>query len=229
MDAHELLGRLYSLAVMHVSPLDMVFMSNRHPTIRSMPVSVFNFTLLGSVVQPCDVDQFGGPFVTYVREDDDYDSFFARVRSISGDNEEEWEKVRPAVVRNRIPHFIRRPTIAHVSSRLGSTKLSSSDSLSGMGTNAAAAAAAAVEGNEEETKSGGAAAAGPTAAEDKTIYEHFLAQFKDWHGKTPAEVRGRVDSDKWIYPTFGIQRSVADAGRYVLLLFRLLSFKFDDV
>lgn len=207
MDCNELISRLYYVGVMYVSPLDMVFMSNKHPTIRSMPVTVFNFTLLGSVVQPCDVDLFGGPFMTYVREDDDYDSFFARVRAISGDSEEEWEKVRTAVVKQRIPYFIRRPLIAQVSNRLGNTKLTSSDSLDNMG------AAAANEGKDEESKTG--AAAGGGVENNKSIYDHFLAHYREFQHKTTQECRGRLPSDSWVYPTFGIQRSVADAGRSV--------------
>lgn len=109
MDASVPRSHLFLTGVQHVSLLDCIFMQSRHPRIKSMIVSVFSFTLLGNVVQPCDMEHFGGPFVTYLREDDDYDSFSARLRAISGDNDEDWEKCRLAVVKRKVPHFIKRP------------------------------------------------------------------------------------------------------------------------
>jgi hypothetical protein len=39
---------------------------------------VVNFTLLGGAANVCAADQFGGPFFSYAREDDDYESLCKR-------------------------------------------------------------------------------------------------------------------------------------------------------
>jgi hypothetical protein len=96
-----------------MSVLDMVFfMQSAHPVVNSMIVSVYSFTILGSVAQPCEVDQFGGPFVTYVRENDDLATFTARLRRVTGDGDDEWAKCRLAVVRNNIPHYLKTNGLA---------------------------------------------------------------------------------------------------------------------
>ena len=36
--------------------------------IKSMPITVFSFTLLGSMVKVCEPSMFSGPFISYIRE-----------------------------------------------------------------------------------------------------------------------------------------------------------------
>ena len=73
-----------------------------------MPVTVFSFTLLGSCVRACQPDQFSGPFISYVREDDDYESVVARFGLITGEPDNEWKNYRLAVVHNKTPFFVPR-------------------------------------------------------------------------------------------------------------------------
>ena len=83
--------------------------------VKSMAVSVFSFTLLGSCVQACDPNHFSGPFVTYVREDDDYDTLARRMAAVTGEPEAEWSTYRLAVVHNKTPSFIPRGSAAAAS------------------------------------------------------------------------------------------------------------------
>lgn len=94
-------------------------MRNKHPRIRSMVLSVFSFTLTGqmAVPLPCrEYTQGGGPFVSYIREDDDYQSLARRLAAITGDSKEEWWKMRLAITtmphqnRLRLAHFLPQPS-----------------------------------------------------------------------------------------------------------------------
>lgn len=66
------------VGVQHLSVRDIYWMRGLCPTIKSCLCSVFNFTLLGNSVSICTPEQFGGPFFTYIREDDDYDTLCER-------------------------------------------------------------------------------------------------------------------------------------------------------
>ena len=85
-----------------------MFLTGGNDSVRSMPVTVFSFTLLGSCVRACQPDQFSGPFISYVREDDDYESVVARFGLITGEPENEWKNYRLAVVHNKTPFFVPR-------------------------------------------------------------------------------------------------------------------------
>ena len=85
-----------------------MYLTGGSDTVRSMPVTVFSFTLLGSCVRACQADQFSGPFISYVREDDDYESVVARFGLITGEPEQEWKNYRLAVVHNKTPFFVPR-------------------------------------------------------------------------------------------------------------------------
>ena len=92
------------------SPEDLVYLTGGNDTVRSMPVTVFSFTLqaTSSSVDVCPPDQFSGPFISYVREDDDYESVVARFGLITGEPENEWKNYRLAVVDKNIPYFVPR-------------------------------------------------------------------------------------------------------------------------
>ena len=59
----------------------------------------------------CPSKPFTGPFISYVREDDDYDSVVARFGLITGEPESEWKNYRLAVVHNKTPFFVPRGVI----------------------------------------------------------------------------------------------------------------------
>lgn len=102
------LDNLYQVGIQHVTPEEMLFMHGKHPQVRSMLVSVYNFTLLGNVANVCDPHIFSGPFISYVREDDDYYTIAKRFGTITG--ETDWEKYRLSVVANKVPYLIPRPS-----------------------------------------------------------------------------------------------------------------------
>ena len=83
-------------------------MQGRHYACRSIPISVCSFTLMGNSAAICDCNEsgFSGPFVTYLREDDDYLSLAKRLGMITGDAE--WEAYRLAVVVKFVPFFLNR-------------------------------------------------------------------------------------------------------------------------
>jgi ubiquitin C-terminal hydrolase len=101
------------LAVQHIARADLIWMRGEHPSIRSTMVSVFNFTLLGNGCSPIPLDSveplaFAGPALSYVRQDDDYESVCRRIAELFGESIEESAKYRLAVVHKRIPTFISR-------------------------------------------------------------------------------------------------------------------------
>jgi hypothetical protein len=102
---------LYIIGVQHVSAEDMLFMRNHHASIRSIPVVVINFTLNGKFAEPCDPTNLpgvGGPLISYVREDDDYQAILRRFTAMTGDKEDA-HKLRLAVVHSKLPYFVPRP------------------------------------------------------------------------------------------------------------------------
>lgn len=102
---------LYIVGVQHVSAEDMLFLRNYHTSIRSIPVVVINFTLNGKFAAPCDptdIPGVGGPLVSYVREDDDYQAILRRFTAMTGDKEDA-HKLRLAVIESKLPYFVPRP------------------------------------------------------------------------------------------------------------------------
>ncbi len=208
-DSSRIRSRLDTLTVQHVSLLDMLFMSGKHPRVRSMVVSVFSFTLLGNVVQPCAVDQFGGPFLAYLREDDDHESFAARLRALSGDSEEDLDRCRLAVVKDRRPTFIRRPTAGQTISRLGSsTRLASSDSL--------VSCNSLCETDLDEDASAQAQLQQAVPKKDQTagqesLWELFAAKYPEFVECDFSLAVSSAKNKKSGYPQLGIQRSASEA------------------
>eukprot|EP01040_Poterioochromonas_malhamensis_P007030 gene7030-7589_t len=95
------------LSLQSVTLEDLFWLSGNHDRISSRAVSVFNFTLIGNTVQYCDSDMFSGPFITYIREDDNYWTFLQRCAMITG--EKDLHTNRLAVVDASTPHFIAKP------------------------------------------------------------------------------------------------------------------------
>lgn len=103
----------FKLAVQHIPLSDLEFMRGENPSIRSMIVSVFSFTLLGNACNPSpfnspEQNNFPGPVLTYVREDDDYEAVCRRIALINGESMEEAIKYRLAIVHKKVPTFISR-------------------------------------------------------------------------------------------------------------------------
>ena len=174
-------------------------MKGLHPTIKSTVVTVFNFTLLGNQVQICPPEAFCGPFLSYVREDDDYYSICARLAAVAGDEVTEFEKNRIAVVsRTRVPTFISKPVVR-------------------------SAASAALLTEQQQVVGGG----GPNSAERKddvssspapplapSIWELLTKTFPKYADINHAENRMFNDYRiaNQVLPSIGIQRSVSALG-----------------
>jgi len=153
-------------------------------------VSVFSFTLLGSCVQACDPNHFSGPFVTYVREDDDYDTLARRMAAVTGEHEAEWSTYRLAVVHNRTPYHLQRAA---------ATDVAAPDEHS-------------QQRNESQHQQQQCHGPGATKkAKTVSVWQSILDKFPDaGSGKMflPNDMFTGTDA-KCAFPTLGIQRSVA--------------------
>ena len=90
------------MCIQHVSRGDLDFMLKTSHS--SILVVVCNFTLNGKAAEPCD--NFGMPFLSYLKIDDDYDSLSSRFVEVTGD--QEILKLRLAVIEDKIPQFFTR-------------------------------------------------------------------------------------------------------------------------
>jgi hypothetical protein len=109
-----------ALCAQLVSPQELTFMTAAHPTVRSLPISVFNFEFSMNTAKARYrvSEREAGPLLSYVREDDTREDLMARLEALVGpDTDTDWGTLRLAVVgsRDNIPHFIPR-TAAAVSS-----------------------------------------------------------------------------------------------------------------
>lgn len=100
--------RVGSIGLQYVTEDDWGFISGRqyHRTgIKAMPVEVHHFEFYNQLARR--IRSSCGPCVTYVREDDTFESLAKRVSVITGDLD--WENVRMAVVCvKRRPHYLSR-------------------------------------------------------------------------------------------------------------------------
>jgi hypothetical protein len=94
--------RADKMCIQHVSRGDLGFMLKMSHS--SILVVVCNFTLNGKAAEPCD--NFGMPFLSYLKMDDDYDSLASRFVEVTGD--QEILKLRLAVIEDKIPQFFTR-------------------------------------------------------------------------------------------------------------------------
>lgn len=108
LEGEATLNNLYSIGIQHVPLHDVPFLYGVVPKVKSTIVSVFSFTLLGNATKPCSWDEnlCYKPLITFIREDDDYDSLCRRICTITGESIEESLKYRLAVVDKKIPYFI---------------------------------------------------------------------------------------------------------------------------
>jgi hypothetical protein len=196
VDAH---GRYYMVGVQHVSPADIVFMMNRCPTVRSMPVAVMNFTLNGDVATPCDphVLVAGGPFLSYVREDEDYHAVMRRFGAITGDREEAC-KLRLAVVREGVPYFLPRVK-AQAPPHASGAALNGSQATQMLGEPAHSG-----EGGLPRTES----LQGMAVAETTALWELLSDKFPAFARAATHRAGWHTDSRQ--FPLLGIQRSAAE-------------------
>jgi hypothetical protein len=198
---------LYSVGVQHFPPADLVWLTGGTDKIKSMPVSVYSFTLLGSYVKICEPELFSGPFISYVREDDDYDAVVRRFGVVTGEAESEWNSYRLAVVLNKTPFFVTR----------GSTSVSASSSANnvteghdieeshtnGQGNN---------NGGEEKEKEKEGVKEGVKVKKILTVYERLLEKYRYLDVCNVMKNKNIMEKNNAIYknrfPQIGIQRSV---------------------
>jgi len=213
---------LWRLTVQHVSFDDMLFMYGAHPTIKSMVVSVFNFSLTGNFVSICEPHWFSGPFLTYVREDDDYYTLAARLGRVTGDAD--WSNYRLAVTRAAagskllVPHYIPRPTPV-TTATTGIAGKESTQPPPGAG----AGAIAEINQNataEEEAVVGPMPLPPPSAAASSNTGSNngkgqVWALFaKHYELFVNCNYQDAKKQNKDLMPLLGIQRSAADVGAY---------------
>jgi phage tail sheath protein FI len=155
-----------------------------------MTISVFSFTLMGSAVQPCDVELFSGPFITYLREDDNYATLAARLSMFTGDKDL-LGTARLAIVDENTPHFLPKQQSSNnnnMSSRVSMNSLAH---------------------NNEETKDGGQQQQSQQKAVE-SIWEIAKKHYPDYATKPFPEVRRSFANQVKLMPYLGIQRSSAD-------------------
>lgn len=106
------LSSLMPVMVQHVSPRDVYYMCCLGQK-KSIVVSVFNFTLLGNQVSVCGLDEFSGPFISYIHEDDTLQTLTDRFGAITGDSDDSWSRCKIALVKDTTPYFIssQRPSV----------------------------------------------------------------------------------------------------------------------
>lgn len=217
LDAQNTLNNLFTLGAQFLSHRDIYFMKGLHPSVKSTIVSVFNFTLLGNKVVRCQADAFCGPFISYVREDDDYFALSARLAAIAGEPPGEFEKVRLAVVnRVRVATFISKPTvrsttsIAHLQEEQQRQKQQHEE-----------------DGQIEESNgkmenvvpASGAAAAAAAASPNPSVWQLIVENYPRYQHLDYQQCR--IFNDYQVanqsMPCIGIQRSVSDIkSRYVV-------------
>jgi len=107
------------VAVQHISNEDLVYMRNQAglaysdgfnvpaSCVVSVPIIVYSFILHGSACAPIFSDEFPMPFLSYIRKDDSVDSLAGRFAEITGESN---SVARVAVIKDRLPTFLRRPT-----------------------------------------------------------------------------------------------------------------------
>lgn len=95
-----------NLCFQHVSRenLDLMAGLNDSDNFKSVPVIVCNFTLNGKAAE--SIENFGMPFNSFIKTDDDFESLASRLVSLTGDTE--ILKLRLAYVHDKIPHFFQR-------------------------------------------------------------------------------------------------------------------------
>ena len=103
----------YSLQTL--DPIDIPYLTTRSSINPfkdledSFIISGFYFTLYGSSCEVCEPNMFSGPFITYLKASDTYQSFVQRIAVITGDSE--MGKYRLAVIsRKKEVFLISKPT-----------------------------------------------------------------------------------------------------------------------
>lgn len=140
---------LYSVGLQHVTAEEAIFMRGRHPHIRSMALSVFGFKLCGKFAEPLPCREYkqgqgGGPFLSYVREDDTYESLARRLCAITGDSKEDWADLQLAIT-------VKHPRGFRYDAVFLSQTQSTSTSGHGVENSAVMETSAATETKEEDT------------------------------------------------------------------------------
>lgn len=191
-------------------------MRNAHPSVRSMVISVFHFTLHGSMVQALDPSFYSGPFLTYLREDDDYETFLQRLMRVSGDVELiSSMRTRLAVVHPQklTPDFIPRPVLHGSASSVAAGMVTRGTDDSGV----SAPATSSNGANGKSLYQRFADVYPEYAAGAETTYEMSMmntslqaaARRSQGHSSrnTPAQPQQQWHT---LFPALGIQRSVTD-------------------
>lgn len=198
-------------------------MRNAHPSVRSMVISVFHFTLHGSMVQALDPSFYSGPFLTYLREDDDYETFLQRLMRVSGDVELISSiRTRLAVVHPQklTPDFIPRPALHGSTSSVAAGMVTRGTDDSGV-TAAPNSSTGSGGANGKSLYQRFADVYPEYAAGAETTYEMSMmntsqqaaARRSQGHSSrnTPAQPQQQWHT---LFPALGIQRSVTDMQQF---------------
>ena len=99
-----------------VTPVETVFMTASHPSIRSFPISIFSFEFrMNTAMCRAPLSETdAGPLLSYVREDDTHETLVSRLEVLIGEGTDtDWESLRLAVVSpQNVPHFLPRARAA---------------------------------------------------------------------------------------------------------------------
>jgi len=210
---------LCTTCVQHVSAEDIVFIRMKHPTIRSIPVTVVNFTLNGKLAEFCDPKNAstGSPFISYVREDDDYQSVMRRFTTISGDKDGV-NKLRIAVISGDhrtyfVPRPRHQPSPAISAAGACENPISPTATIQGVVDSqqeipqASCADAIAGTGAGEVGVPGPTIAAAVAAVAEFPLWDILVEQYPRCEALSTAKVTIAAAN---AFPLIGIQRSAAD-------------------
>ena len=104
-------NELWFNALQYVSPEDALLLHGSHPLVRSIAIAVFSYTLIDKEVHPIDVTGATPavhlPFLSYVREDDDFSSLARRLAAHTGEKET-WHELTLATVDSHVPSYLPR-------------------------------------------------------------------------------------------------------------------------
>ena len=186
---------------------------------KSMIISVFYFTLMGTACNVCDIEESpAGPFVSYICEGDTFQTLCARLSGVTGESNEIVSKYRLAVVVDNIPEFIPRPQM------MTQSQLQLAQSANVDDTFAATVISTAIDkvsvddngdnnynNNDENSAEAAKAIANNTNVQSGLIWRLFKDKF-------PAYAQNNLNSARKFhpqnrqfdcYPCLGIQRSVS--------------------
>lgn len=96
------------LGLQAIDPSQKDFYLGERQGKRSMMVVVMNYTICGSACRPCEIEDFGTPFISYIMEGDDHASVCQRFSELTGESAAELMEHKLAIVTNKLPTYLPR-------------------------------------------------------------------------------------------------------------------------